>query len=131
MIHKIELSEDGQTISHSWTILADEDRAPGIGIVIPAPADLETQYWDSVAEQVRNKSISSAVIDKTVISADGMDVATINNLHNPTVVRVNENLGEFTVTDGSFEFTVDSPGEYRIACICALYLTKEFIVNAS
>ncbi len=70
-----------------------------------------------------------ATIDKTEVDADGTDTVTISNLPDPTDVLVDET--HYTVTDGSFEASFDSAGEYPIICRNKFYLNKEFTVNAS
>jgi hypothetical protein len=71
-----------------------------------------------------------ATIDKTTMAANGIEIATVSNLPNPSDVCVG--LSEaYRVTDGVFEFSVDTPGSYKIKCWSPYYLEKEFTVNAS
>ena len=86
-----------------------------------------TQYivTGTVADKVENP----ATIDKTEISADGIDVATILDLPDFTTIWFDGT--EYVVTDGIFEFTIDTPGEYVIRCESFPYLDKEFTVYAN
>ena len=68
-------------------------------------------------------------IDKTTMVADGVDSATITILPNPSEVDVEGTI--YAVTDGLFEFTVDTPGEYLVDCYSDGYVSRRFIVNAS
>ena len=70
-----------------------------------------------------------ATIDKTQVDADGTDTVTISNLPDPTDVLVDST--HYTVTDGSFEASFNSAGEYLIVCRNKFYLNKEFVINAS
>jgi len=88
--------------------------------------DLVQYVFDGV---VTDKVENPAEISKTIMLANGVDTAIISNLPNPTTVWFDG--VEYTVTDGIFEFTVDTPGELRIRCESFPYLDKEFMVNAS
>lgn len=73
---------------------------------------------------------NNTTINTTSIQGDGIDEATISNIPNPSEVRV-FGVGDYTVTDGEFVFTVDTPGEYRIIVDSFPIKEKEFIINAS
>jgi len=71
-----------------------------------------------------------AIIDKTYITANDIDTATISELLNPSYISI-ATIGSYEVTDGIFEFSVDTPGAYIIKCLSPNYREKEFTVNAS
>jgi len=71
-----------------------------------------------------------AIIDKTDITANDIDTATISELLNPSYISI-ATIGSYEVTDGIFEFSVDTPGAYIIKCWSQYYREKEFTVNAS
>jgi len=97
--------------------------------VIEGEAHDLTQYVIFPSLLVINKEANPASIDKISITADGIDTATISDLPNPTDVRINKD--KYVVTDGTFEFTVDTTGTYIIICDAFPYLLKEFTVDAS
>jgi len=97
---------------------------------IEGTADDLTQYINPDTLEITDKSDLPAILDKTEIIANAQDQAIISGLPNPTVVTVDE-IGAYEVTDGDFEFTVDTSGEYQIICKAFPYLDKEFTVNAS
>lgn len=58
-------------------------------------------------------------VDKTTISAGGVDFATITGLHNPCEIVVDDpdptvETTVYVVEDGGFEFAADVPGLYTI-----------------
>ena len=52
---------------------------------------------------------------------------TISNIHNLSTVDCGE-LGTYEVTDGTFEFTIDTPGTYQITVKSVPFLDKTFEV---
>ena len=90
--------------------------------------DGDIYYYDLI-NTIRIRPANPATIDKMTLTANGTDQATISNLPNPTVVKVNGNT--CAVTDGTFEFTIDLPGTYPIIVDSFPYLTKEFEVTAT
>jgi hypothetical protein len=82
---------------------------------------------DSYGEQQRPEI--PAVIDKTAIAADGVDVATISGLPNLSTITV-AGIGKYSVTDGTFELTTQTPGIYQVLAEADGYLPKEFVVHA-
>jgi len=72
-----------------------------------------------------------AVIDKTDITANKIDMATISGIINPSLITIEEPNENYTVTDGEFTVAVDTPGYYVINVITIGYLNREFIINAS
>jgi len=76
-----------------------------------------------------DKTESPAVIDKASISANGLDVAAITGLTNPTIVFIN-GAPYVTITDGTFEFTTDLAGTYVFKLQSVPYLDKEITLYA-
>jgi hypothetical protein len=71
-----------------------------------------------------------STIDKITMAANGVEITTISNIPNPSTVTIFP-IAMYTVTDGTLQFTIDTPGEYKITIQGAPYLNKEFTVNAS
>jgi hypothetical protein len=89
--------------------------------VIDSPADPEVHYVYIVGEtaSVIERPPIPYQIDKTTITADGVDFLTISGLHNPCDVIVDDpdplvETSTITVTGGSFEFSAEDPGLYTI-----------------
>lgn len=97
--------------------------------VIEGNADDLTQYIDIINQTVVDKPAHPATINKVTMLADQLDRIIITNLPNPTTVIFCDTFYE--VTDGDFDFTIDTPGEYKIICQSFPYLDKEFTINAS
>ena len=103
----------------------------GIGeSYIVGQADPNLQYIDTSDKKAMYKSELMVEIDKVEIISDGIDTAIISDLPDPSIVIVND-IYIYEVTDGSFEFTIDTPGEYKIKCSAFPFLDKEFVINAS
>lgn len=86
---------------------------------------------DSLKEFILNDiPENQATIDKFSIIADGIDTIIINNLSNPSTIMI-ENIGIYTIMDGLFEFTIDTPGTYKLMITSKNFLKKEFLINAS
>lgn len=76
------------------------------------------------------KTPSAATLDKTSVTADGVDTATISNISPPAFVWIgNEMIGE--TSDSSVELTFDTPGEYVIRLDEVEHFLKEFTINAN
>lgn len=71
-----------------------------------------------------------STIDKTTMAANGVEITTISNIPNPSTVEILP-IAMYTVTDGTLQFTIDTPGEYKITVRGFPYLNKELTVNAS
>jgi hypothetical protein len=89
-----------------------------------------TQYIDIATQLVVDKILIPCSINKTTMAADGVDSATISNLPNPSLIHIKDE-GRWEITDGEFQFTVDTPGVYRITIISPIYLNVEYNVNAN
>ena len=75
-------------------------------------------------------------IDKTTITADGLDFLTISGLHNPCDVIVDDpdplvETTVTTVTGGSFEFAAEDPGLYTIEISRFPFLPMKLDITAT
>jgi hypothetical protein len=88
--------------------------------------------YDSQSGEFTSHSLSEvpATIDKTAITANGTDFATISNIPNPSNLIV-QSIGVYKITDGTFEMTTQVKGAYHIVIESEGYLPKEFTINAS
>lgn len=77
-----------------------------------------TSYIDIATHTLSEKTENPATISGQVIS----------NIHNPSVVDCGE-LGRYDVTDGEFEFTIDTPGTYQIIVESVPYKNISFSVE--
>lgn len=76
------------------------------------------------------RSANTAIVDKTIITADGTDKAILSKLHNPSTVKVS-GADEVVVTDGTLEITADSVFDLQVRCDTVSQLVKEFTINAT
>jgi len=76
------------------------------------------------------KTALPSSIDKIIMDGDGIDSIIISGLPNPSYIIIKDVIHQL-VTDSIFEFTIDTPGEYKITCQSALYLNTEYTVNAN
>jgi hypothetical protein len=83
-----------------------------------------------ITKEVVGKTKLPCTINKTSMLADGADLIVISNLPNPTDVDIDGERG-YTISDGFIEFTMDTPGEYKILCQSKRYLDVEYNINAS
>lgn len=90
--------------------------------------DAQTQYLVG-STTVQNKQECLATSNKTQITADGQDELVISNLPTPCVVFW-VGVEEYEITDGAFEFSTDTPGDYRFQVRSVEYLDTEFDVEA-
>jgi len=88
--------------------------------------DKNTHYVSGNA--VLSRPTITASISSTILSANAIDSIEISNLPTPCTITVNSDTYE--VTDGVFEFTVDTPGTYIIKATCFPYQPKEWEVTA-
>jgi hypothetical protein len=93
-------------------------------------ANDSTQKINLTTMEVVEKTVLPSSINKTSMLADGADLIVISNLPNPTDVNISGERG-YTISDGFIEFTIDTPGEYKIICHSRLYLDVEYTINAS
>jgi hypothetical protein len=139
MKYKFDPTPNGQ-IDHVYCIHVegpDEERIVGITIedtelAESMMADIEntfnTLYYNHTTEQVTPRPIITASINQTDLISNGVDIAIISNLPIPCTITIDPEIYE--VTDGVFEFTVDTPGTYTIKAECFPYQPKEWEVIA-
>jgi hypothetical protein len=72
-----------------------------------------------------------AIIDKTTMTANGVDTVHITLLPNPTTVTVQGIEGSFNIIDGTFEFTYDSPATFTVVCKSNRHIDKSFSITAT
>jgi hypothetical protein len=95
---------------------------------IEAAGDDLTQYV--VGGAVTDKPAMPVSIDKTTVSADGIDLATISGIPVGALCRV-ASIAEAVVNDGTIELTFDNPGDYEITIIAFPYLDYTVTINAT
>lgn len=95
---------------------------------ITGNSDDLTQYVDTAKRRVENRPKISATVSKSVILADGADIASISGLPQPCTVTLGGQ--RYWVEDGVFGFTTDVPGTFSLTVQAWPYLDAEFIVEA-
>jgi len=90
--------------------------------------DRDTHYFNIATEEITPRPIITASINKTILSANVIDSIEISTLPIPCTITIDSETYE--VTDGVFEFTVDTPGTYIIKATCFPYQPKEWEVTA-
>jgi len=97
-----------------------------LNLVVFQPGAIPGDYYDGEKFiAVRNFPGS---ISKTTVSANAIDSIEISMLPIPWTITIDSETYE--VTDGVFEFTVDTPGTYIIKAECFPYQPKEWEVTA-
>ena len=107
----------------------EEDLHDGEGYIVERSNDI-TQYVDTTSKKIIDKQEIPCSINKLTIDADGVDEIIISNLPNPSDIEIVD-MENYLVIDNTFEFTIDTPGEYKIICKSFPYLDKEYTINAS
>jgi len=99
-------------------------------LVMEGQANDSTQKINISTEKIVDKTIIPCSINKTAMLANGIDSIIMSNLPNPSAIKIK---GEevWQVTDGTFEFTIDTPGKYEIIASSSIYLSVEYTINAS
>jgi len=97
--------------------------------VIEGIANDVTQYM--LNNTVTDKSVMSLSTDKVTITANGIDASITTGLPNPSYIYINGIRQGTLITDGVLEFTVDTPGVYKIKIESFPYLDYEFEVTAT
>lgn len=97
---------------------------------IEGTANDATQYISGGI--VTNKPAIGCTIDKTTMLANGVEVATISGLPNPTQARIvgGGSNQQVTVTDGALELTFDLTGVYKVTLTAINKLPQEYSINA-
>jgi len=99
-------------------------------IAIEGIAKDATQYINTETQAIIDKFPIPCSINKTTMAADGVDTVIISSLPNPSLIHIKDE-GRWEITDGEFQFTVDTPGVYRITISSPIYLNVEYSVNAN
>ena len=110
----------------SSTIELYETDSRGV-IVSDQEITFPCNYFIRDVEVIPRPTIT-ATIPSPILSANAIDSIEISTLPNPCTITVNSDTYE--VTDGVFEFTVDTPGTYIIKATCFPYQPKEWEVTA-
>ena len=76
-----------------------------------------------------DKAAFSLTINKTEITADGIDEAIISGIPAGTTVTWPDSQSD-EVTDGVVEFAVDLPGNYTLTFTAISYLDQEVVIEA-
>lgn len=76
------------------------------------------------------RSKMSTSLDKSNITADGSDVATISGIPAGTAVYINMRFIE-TCDDGTVEISSTEAAHFRVVLECFPYQDREYIVHAS
>ena len=76
-----------------------------------------------------DKAAFSLTINKTEITADGIDEAIISGIPAGTTVTWPDSQSD-EVTDGVVEFAVDLPGNYTLTFTAIPYLDQEVVIEA-
>ncbi|MDQ5985863.1 MAG: hypothetical protein CSYNP_01580 [Syntrophus sp. SKADARSKE-3] len=113
----------GTGICHEDSFLQERDNTA----LMLGDADDLTQYIDLKTWQVVQKSPFPGILTKSTISVD--EEAAITNCPIPTTVMVEKCMLPAIVDDGSFEFSFDTPGIYKIICEAFPYLRQEYTVT--
>lgn len=92
-------------------------------------ANDETDYYDLTTEEVKPRELNTTIIDKTEISANGIDIATMSNIPNGSDVYINN---EFILKcyDGVFEFSTDTISPHTITIKKVEFLDYQVTINA-
>lgn len=110
------------------TNLDDMKLDPSHGYIVGQHAEGDTHWYNAANGQVEQRVSSVASWDKLAITADGIDEATLSGLPVPCTVFVDG--AEILVEDGSFEFSADDQGEYKIWIDEVGYLRQEWMIDA-
>ena len=78
---------------------------------------------------VKTKGDLSADFDKTTITANGSDAATLSTLPDPCTVYVNEVAN--VIEGGSFAFTASTAGSYAIRVMEVVTKRKDWVITAN
>ena len=94
-------------------------------VVLTEPCDLGNDYV--LAGVITPRQSLNATWNKTTITADGIDEAVLSTLPNCTVTVDGT---DYVVTDGSFEFSATSIGEYAIRVDEVEYIAEKWMIIA-
>jgi len=97
-------------------------------LIIDGDCDTRNDYIKD--GKITKRPAMSTVIDKTTITADTSDKATITKVPKGTKVII-AGVDQGTCDDGTVEIKADFKGSYKVKLVCWPYLDKEIIVDAS
>ena len=80
--------------------------------------------------KITKRLVMPVIVDKTTITADTSDKATITKVPKGTKVIV-AGVDQGTCDDGIVEINADFKGFYKVKLVCWPYLDKEITINAS
>jgi hypothetical protein len=90
---------------------------------------LHNYYYDVVSGSFVPRILIPVTVDKTSISADGIEKAVISGVPNETAITINN---ELHIADGTdIEFQSDTLGEFVFSFYLKPYLRTEVIINAN
>ena len=131
-----------------WAMFDDEGRISVIyqGQPGQTAADLEEIYGNNFIEGASDGSVNwentwvdgsslatrtdlFATWDATTVAADGVSEIALRGLPIPCTVLI-DYTHSVEVTDGSLEFTADSPGTYSVVVDEVAYIKQEWSVDA-
>lgn len=101
----------------------------GTEIYIFGAYDGATQYYDMVNLVILNRPIATIAADKLTMTADGVDKVTITGIPNPATCS--EGLNSVSVTDGTLEYTTDTPGQHVLTFTMFPYKPVEVTLDAT
>lgn len=90
---------------------------PGTALLQVSSVDPKVQYVDTVTDTIIDRPVMGSSIDKTTITANASDTATVSDIPVGTRIqlwRFNSLLFDTAVDDGEFGLTVMETGTYTI-----------------
>lgn len=110
----------------------DSDVAPEFAVITDGADDANTHDHYISAGVVTARPASPCTIDKTSITANGLDTATISSIPVGTTALVTDANGTvaYTVNDGTLEITADEPGQIAIT-VAAPFPAKALTVTVT
>lgn len=115
----------------AYVVTTEAQDHDGFGY-IPVP---NGDIWDHYVEDgvLKEKQDFRVILDKTDISADGIDAVSMEGLPVPCEIWVElagQRVFTFHPADGNVAVTFDTPGEYLVTVSSLMYKTKEITINA-
>lgn len=127
MIHKTFFSSSTGAVVGKYNGLNKNHPIPHNTIVKDGVYDT-TYRLNLVTKEVEQKTVIPYNLNKTIIKADSVDVATFTTLPYNTKIYVDNQV--CTVDDGIFEFSVDTPGVYTLTLTSPVSLDTIVTVTA-
>lgn len=99
--------------------MTDADVAPEYDVITDGAdgANQNEHYIAGSPPAVTARPAPACTLDKSTITANGLDTATLSGIPTGASVRVTDSNGptDYTVNDGTMEITADGPGTITIA----------------